>query len=90
MYTTEVEGQLVVAGLADGGPAERAKLAVGDLVLEVAGERVTGLAQLFRKVWSLGPPGTEVPMTLAREGSITRVKIRSADRADFLKKPQLH
>ena len=51
---------------------------------------VTGLAQLFRKVWSLGPPGTEVPLTLAREGSIARVKLRSADRGDFLKKPQLH
>ena len=90
MYATEIEGQLVVAGLADGGPAERAAVQVGDLVLEVAGERVTGLAQLFRKVWSLGPPGTEVPMTLAREGSIARVKLRSADRGDFLKKPQLH
>jgi S1-C subfamily serine protease len=90
MYTTEVEGQLVVAGLADGGPADRASVQVGDLVLEVAGERVTGLAQLFRKIWSLGPPGSEVPMTLAREGSISRVKLRSADRADFLKKPRLH
>ena len=90
MYTTEVEGQLVVAGLADGGPAARANLAVGDLVLEVAGERVTGLAPLFRKIWSLGPPGTEVPMTLAREGSILRVRIRAADRSDFLKKPRLH
>jgi S1-C subfamily serine protease len=59
-------------------------------VLEVAGERVTGRAQLFRKIWSLGPPGSEVPMTLAREGSISRVKLRSADRADFLKKPRLH
>jgi S1-C subfamily serine protease len=90
MYTTEVEGQLVVAGLADGGPAERAGIAVGDLVLEVAGERVIALAPLFRKVWSLGPPGTEVPMTLAREGSILRAKVRSADRNDFLKKPRLH
>jgi S1-C subfamily serine protease len=90
MYTTEMEGQLVVAGLADGGPAASASVQVGDLVLEVAGERVTGLAQLFRKIWSLGPPGSEVPMTLAREGSISRVKLRSADRADFLKKPRLH
>jgi S1-C subfamily serine protease len=90
MYTTEVEGHLVVAGLAPGGPADRARVAVGDLVLEVAGERVTGLAQLFRKVWSLGPPGTEVPMTLAREGAIVRARLRAADRSDFLKKPRLH
>jgi S1-C subfamily serine protease len=90
MYTTTVRGHLVVAGLAPGGPAERAAVQVGDLVLEVAGERVSELAELFRKVWRLGPVGTEVPLTLAREGSVRRVQLRSADRQDFLKKPQLH
>ncbi len=90
MYTTTVRGYLVVAGLAPGGPAERAAVQVGDLVLEVAGERVSELADLFRRVWGLGPVGTEVPLTLAREGSTLRVQLRSADRQDFLKKPLLH
>ena len=27
---------------------------MGDLVLEVAGERVSGLADLFRRIWRLG------------------------------------
>src|SRR5581483_11284318 len=54
MYTTEANGQLTVAGLADGGPAELAGVRQGDLVLEVAGERVTKLSDLFRKVWRLG------------------------------------
>jgi S1-C subfamily serine protease len=90
MYTTAVQGQLVVAGVAPGGPAERAAIQVGDLVLEVAGERVSELADLFRRVWRLGPVGTEVPLTLGREGSVVRVRLRSADRQDFLKKPLLH
>lgn len=92
MYTTEADGsgQLVVAGLADGGPAERAGVKRGDLVLEVAGNRVAALADLFRKVWQLGSAGVEVPLTLMREGEIVHVKVRSADRNDFLKKPQLH
>jgi S1-C subfamily serine protease len=90
MYTTEMEGHLVVAGLAEGGPADRAGVQVGDLVLEVAGERVAGLAPLFRKVWSLGPPGTEVPLAFGRSGAVKRVKVRTADRGDFLKKPSLH
>ena len=80
----------MVAGLAPGGPAERAAVQIGDLVLEVAGERVSELADLFRRVWGLGPVGTEVPLTLAREGSVLRVQLRSADRQDFLKKPLLH
>jgi len=90
MYTTEASGQLVVGGLANGGPAERAGVRSGDLVLEVAGERASTLADLFRKVWHLGPAGVEVPLTLAREGALVRVRVRSADRNDFLKKPQLH
>jgi S1-C subfamily serine protease len=90
MYTTEANGQLAVGGLAAGGPAERGGVRMGDLVLEVAGRRVAGLADLFRNVWSLGAAGTEIPLTLAREGSVVKVRLRSADRNDFLKKPQLH
>jgi S1-C subfamily serine protease len=90
MYTTESNGQIVVGGLAKSGPADRAGVHLGDVVLEVAGQRVTVLADLFRRVWSLGPAGTEIPLTLAREGSLVRVRLQSADRNDFLKKPQLH
>ena len=90
MYTTDASGQLVVGGLADGGPADRAGVRPGDLVLEVAGERASTLADLFRKVWRLGSAGVEVPLTLGREGALVRMRVRSADRSDFLKKPQLH
>ena len=90
MYTAEAEGALVVARLAPGGPAQRAQVKVGDRVVEVAGEPVRGLANLFRRIWALGPAGTDIPLTLAREGDVFRIRIRSADRNDFLKKPHLH
>jgi S1-C subfamily serine protease len=90
MYTTDASGQLVVGGLADGGPADRAGVRPGDLVLEVASERASTLADLFRKVWRLGAAGVEVPLTLGREGALVRLRVRSADRNDFLKKPPLH
>jgi S1-C subfamily serine protease len=90
MYTAEAHGALVVARLAPGGPAHRAQVKVGDHVVEVAGEPVRGLANLFRKIWALGPAGTDIPLTLAREGDVFRVQIRSADRNDFMKKPHLH
>jgi S1-C subfamily serine protease len=90
MYTTEAGGQLMVGGLAKGGPADRAGVRQGDLVLEVAGQRTAGLADLFRKIWKVGPAGAEVPLTLARDGSLVRVRVRSADRNDLLKKPRLH
>ena len=90
MYAMEAEGHLVVAGLAGGGPAARAGIKIGDLVLAVAGEPVKTLAPLFRRIWSLGPAGVEVPMTLSRDGRTMETKVRSANRTDFLKAPRLH
>ncbi len=90
MYTTEMEGQLVVAGLAQGGPAHQAGVRLGDLVMEVAGRRVTKLADLFRSVWNVGPAGREIPITLARGEHSSHVRVRSADRNDLLLKPSVH
>jgi S1-C subfamily serine protease len=90
IYTAEMDGHLVIGGLAPGGPAERAGAQLGDLILEVGGEPVTGLAALFRRIWSAGPAGSEVTLTLSRRGSSSKVRIHSADRNDFLKKPRLH
>ena len=90
LYATELEGNLVVGGLAPGGPAERAGIRLGDVLAEVSSERVSGLANFFRKVWSLGPAGTTIPLTVSRQGALSRLELRSADRNDFLKKPRLH
>jgi S1-C subfamily serine protease len=61
----------------------------GDLIVAVGGQKVGTLAELFRSVWRLGPSGTEIPITLARDGATLPVKVHSADRVDFLKKPSL-
>jgi S1-C subfamily serine protease len=90
MYTSEAEDTVFVAGVASGGPAERAGIKPGDFVLEVAGARVTDLAATFRRIWAVGPAGSDIPLTIARDGSLHRVTIHSADRNDFLKKPRLH
>ena len=90
LYATEIGDKLVVAGLASGGPADRAGVKLGDVVAGVAGERVSGLAGFFRKVWSLGPAGVAVPITVARGTNRVDLRVDSADRGDFLKKPQLH
>ena len=90
MYTTESGKNLVVGGVAEHGPAAKAGIKQGDLVLEVAGQRTSTLAQLFRTAWQIGPAGTKIPLTIAREGDVLRFEVKSADRNDFLKKPRLH
>ena len=48
------------------------------------------MAKMFRRIWSAGPAGSSVTLTLSRRGEASKVQIRSADRSDFLKKPRLH
>jgi S1-C subfamily serine protease len=90
MSTQDSEGRLLVSKLAPGGPADRAGVQIGDMVLSVGALRVTGLAEFFRAVWRLGSAGVEVPLTVGRDGDVLRMTVKSADRSDFLKKPKLH
>ena len=90
LYVAESGKQLVVAGLAPGGPAERAGVRVGDAVLEVGGAKPASLADLFRSIWRLGSAGVVVPLKLSRDGAISEARVISGDRNDFLKKPHLH
>ena len=89
LYAQEQEGKLVVGQLASQGPAERAGVRAGDEVRGVDAQRAQGLAGLFRAVWRLGPAGVEVPLTIVRGGDVLRITVKSADRSDFLKKPNL-
>ena len=86
----EISGRVVIVGASKNGPAERADLGQGDIVLAVAGDEVNTLADFYRAVWALGPAGVSVPLTLAREGDVFEVEVRSKDRKAFLKKPKMH
>ena len=90
MYTTEAGSRLVVAGIAPGGPADRAGVKVGDILLEIAGEKPESLADLWRRLWKIGPAGCEVRLKMLRKNSVAERTLKSADRHDFLKKPHLH
>jgi S1-C subfamily serine protease len=90
LYATEVEDKVVIVGLADNGPAQRANLRTGDLVISVGGVEVSNLAGLFRRIWAQGDAGVEVPMLIYRDGKTFEVKVESSDRNRFLKRPSMH
>lgn len=90
LYATEIDKRIAVAGVASKGPAKRADLRSGDIIMGVAGSDVRNLASFFRKVWSLGEAGVDVPLLVNRNGRTLEVYVTSADRRDFLKGPVLH
>ncbi|MFI4866306.1 MAG: S1C family serine protease [Steroidobacterales bacterium] len=90
LYTAEQSDHIMVAGLTRDGPAHRAGVRLGDVIVEVAGHRVTSLPQFFRNVWSTGAAGVEVALKLMRGGDAVHALLQSANRDDFLKKPSRH
>jgi S1-C subfamily serine protease len=90
LYATEVENRLVVVGLADRGPAKKADLRQGDILLTIAGKEVNDLASFFRRIWAQGQAGVDVPLTIYRDGETMDVRVKSSERNRFLKGPSLH
>jgi S1-C subfamily serine protease len=90
LYATEIGNSVALLGVADRGPAHKVDLREGDIVLAVAGNPVSSLAGLFRRIWALGEAGVAVPLTINREGRTFDVSVRSTDRRRLLKGPVLH
>jgi S1-C subfamily serine protease len=84
------EGRVVLAGVSRKGPAARAGLRAGDVVLAVGRNVVSDEAGFFRAVWSLGDAGVDVPLVLERDGDRFGVNVTSGDRNSFLRSARLH
>ena len=69
----------IVAELTSGGPAERAGLAMGDIVLSVNGTRVRSSSELTRQV-AKAAPGDLLRLEVIREGKPRTIEIRSGTR----------
>ncbi|PWS37436.1 endopeptidase [Falsiroseomonas bella] len=69
----------VITGILPGGPAERAGLKPGDVVLEIGDERVPNSRALLRRIAGL-PPGERVRIRLLRDGREQTVTLRIAAR----------
>jgi S1-C subfamily serine protease len=89
VFSAESDGEVVVMSVADGSPAAKAGLRRGDVISDVRDGEVDGLADFYRKLWSTGDAGAEIPMRIVRDGRESWLRVKSADRNSFLRKPQL-
>ena len=90
LYVAEAKGVVLVAGVAEGGPAQAADIREGDLIREVGGQEVSSMAELYRRIWDKGPAGTPITLTTTRAGKPCIVRLKSIDRTDLLKRPIAH
>src|ERR1700692_542153 len=90
MFSTEIDNRVVVIGISAKGPAARAELKAGDVILAIGGEKVMSQTAFYRKLWALGPAGIDVPLTVHHEGVTFDVVLTSIDRSKLLKAPRLH
>jgi S1-C subfamily serine protease len=81
----ELRGRLFVARVSPEGPAERAGVRGGDIVIGVGGEEVTSLADFYRKVWARGEAGVEVPLRVLQGVQVNDVAVRSIDRLQYFR-----
>ena len=85
VHTQESHGRLFVVRILTDGPADRAKLQVGDLILKVNKKPISGQADFYRKIWELGDAGVKVPLSILRGTEIQEFTVLSADRYQYLK-----
>jgi S1-C subfamily serine protease len=81
---------VVVMGVNGRGPAARAELRAGDIILAVGGSAVSDLADFYTRLWAQGPAGATIALRVQRDEDVFDLEIRSADRTALLKKPRFN
>ncbi len=90
MSTEELRGRLFVSRVSPDGPAARAGLQRGDILIGVGGTEVSSLADFYRKVWARGEAGVDVPLKVLQGTQMRDLSVRTIDRVDYLRtKPAL-
>lgn len=90
LFAMENEDAVMVGGVADGAPADKAGIRPGDRLVAVDGEEITDLAGLWRRIWAAGTAGARVRLSISRDDSTRHVTVHSVDRASVLRAPRLH
>jgi S1-C subfamily serine protease len=82
----EQDGRLKVLRVSSEGPADKAGLTAGDIILSVDGKTVGTLPDFYHQIWAAGKPGAEITLKVLKGAEVREFRIRSIDRIDMLRK----
>jgi len=85
MNADETHGRLMVGRVTPGGPADKAGIQRGDVIVSVNGEATTSLPDFYRKVWSKGSAGAVIGLDVRHNNTVQHVDVQSVNRLDYLK-----
>jgi S1-C subfamily serine protease len=85
LNTEALRGRLFVSRVTPGGPAEKAGIKSGDVIVGVSGEEAKSLADFYRKVWAQGTAGATVALDVLQDSQVRRFEVKSINRLDHLK-----
>ncbi len=88
IFSAENGDEIIVVSVAENGPAAAAGVRRGDVLAAIGGSEIEGLGDFYHKVWTRGPAGVEIPVEIVRDGRAIGLRIHSADRSSFMKRPR--
>jgi len=85
LNTDELRGRLLVSRVTPDGPAQKAGIKRGDVIVGVNGEQPKNLADFYRKVWAQGSAGASIALDVLQDSQVRRLDVKSINRLDHLK-----
>ncbi len=90
IYSVEALGRVLITSISERGPCAGSDVEPGDVVLAVNDDKIESMAQMYRRVWAIGPAGSTVTLKLLRDGEVHTVDVVSAERDRVMKNPRTH
>ena len=81
----ELQGHLFVTRVSPDGPADKAGVSVGDIIVGVGSEPVRTQAQFYERVWDRRHAGDDVPLKVLQGVEVREITVRSIDRVEYFR-----